>query len=274
MIVNVFFALALLATAAAGYFAFTNKAAYEEEVNLTETSGVTLKAKNRERDSTAREKEEATASRDSAQKELSDANNEINAANSAIQKVKRDLSSKQGELKDIVEEIASRETAINGVQDTLQAMFPNEQVDIDNIQSQFEKLDSNIKDLIAREEELEVLVDQASKRLALDKNLFEQQSQRKEVYEQRLAVNSLSGLVTAVNSDWGFAVVNVGEDAGIQVDSELLVIRAGQRIGRLQPSRIESQQSIANIVRDTLNPGSMIRPGDRVILAKPSRGGL
>ncbi|TDU73292.1 hypothetical protein EI77_01762 [Prosthecobacter fusiformis] len=78
--------------------------------------------------------------------------------------------------------------------------------------------------------------------------------------------NGLSAQVVAVNSDWGFVVVNAGQSKGITEATKLLVTRGTQTVGKLSIVSVEGNRTVANILPDTLAEGMTIAPGDRVIL--------
>lgn len=78
--------------------------------------------------------------------------------------------------------------------------------------------------------------------------------------------NSLNAQVVAVNSDWGFVVVNAGQSLGITEATKLLVTRGTQTIGKLSIVSVQGERTVANILSDTLAQGVAIAPGDRVIL--------
>jgi hypothetical protein len=78
--------------------------------------------------------------------------------------------------------------------------------------------------------------------------------------------NSLSATIVAVNNDWGFVVIEGGENKGITVDTKLLVTRGNQPIGRLQIVSVDQSKTLANIDMKSVRNGMSIAPGDRVIL--------
>lgn len=78
--------------------------------------------------------------------------------------------------------------------------------------------------------------------------------------------NSMSASLVAVNNDWGFVVINAGQDKGITVDSKLLVTRGQQTIGKLSILSVDGNKTVANIVQDSLLSGLSMAPGDKVIL--------
>ncbi len=78
--------------------------------------------------------------------------------------------------------------------------------------------------------------------------------------------NGLTARVIAVNSDWGFVVIDAGKSLGITEDTKLLVTRGTQTIGKLSILSVEGNRTVANIMANTLTPGMSPAPGDRVIL--------
>ena len=78
--------------------------------------------------------------------------------------------------------------------------------------------------------------------------------------------NSLNARIVAVNSDWGFVVVNAGKTFGITEAAKLLVIRGTQTVGKLSIVSVEGERTVANIIPESISKGINIAPGDQVIL--------
>lgn len=101
----------------------------------------------------------------------------------------------------------------------------------------------------------------AEARKALD-DIVRKIEERKKSFDR----NSLTARVVAVNSDWGFVVVDAGQSRGITEATKLLVTRGTATIGKLSIVSIQGERTVANILQDTLAEGVNIAPGDRVIL--------
>lgn len=93
-------------------------------------------------------------------------------------------------------------------------------------------------------------------------DVVERISTRKKSFER----NSFSAQVVAVNNDWGFVVIDGGQNKGITADTKLLVTRGQQTIGKLNILTIETSKTIANIDTKSLHSGLTVAPGDRVVL--------
>ena len=74
--------------------------------------------------------------------------------------------------------------------------------------------------------------------------------------------DGLEGSVQAIDSDWGFVIVNVGEKDGARENGELLVSREGKLVGKLLISSVEDNRSIANVIPGWVQ--SDIQVGDLV----------
>jgi hypothetical protein len=88
----------------------------------------------------------------------------------------------------------------------------------------------------------------------------------KQVQADRLASitrNALVGSVTAVNEGWGFVVVNIGKDQGVENDAELIVKRGEKRIATLKIVSIQPGLTVADI--NQKNISGAVEQGDSVI---------
>jgi len=69
----------------------------------------------------------------------------------------------------------------------------------------------------------------------------------------------------AVNSGWGFCVLNIGDNQGAAANRVLVVARNGRGIGRVRITSVEATQSVADILPSTFLRGMYVQPGDSVI---------
>ncbi len=89
----------------------------------------------------------------------------------------------------------------------------------------------------------------------------EQQEQR----NKTISLSQRTGVITAVNPDWAFCIVNMGKDDGVSTDSRLLIKRGNQLVGKLNITQIENYQTVAEIDMKSLKKGGGVQPGDQVI---------
>jgi flagellar hook-basal body complex protein FliE len=75
--------------------------------------------------------------------------------------------------------------------------------------------------------------------------------------------DGMEGAVLSVDPDWGFVIINVGEEDGALENGELLVSREGKLVGKVQISSVEKDRSIANVLPGWLQAD--IQVGDVVL---------
>jgi septal ring factor EnvC (AmiA/AmiB activator) len=91
---------------------------------------------------------------------------------------------------------------------------------------------------------------------------------RRKLFER----NSLQARVLAVNTDWGFVVIDAGKASGLEQDTKLLVTRNRQTIGKISVLSVDGSRSVASIVPDAVLGTAGISPGDSVILENLTAG--
>ena len=75
--------------------------------------------------------------------------------------------------------------------------------------------------------------------------------------------DGIEGSILSVDPDWGFVVINVGEQDGVRENGELMVSRGGKLVGKVQISSVENDRSIANVMPGWLQTD--IQVGDEVL---------
>ena len=72
-----------------------------------------------------------------------------------------------------------------------------------------------------------------------------------------------------MDPQWGFVVIGAGQGSNIDPNTVLLVTRDGRSIGKLKVTSLEKNQTVADIVKDSVPAGMSIQPGDMVQLLRP-----
>lgn len=121
--------------------------------------------------------------------------------------------------------------------------------------------DSKVEELDKIGKEAEVAKKAAADSQSLVTRLKQQQTTR----AKAITLASRTGTVSAVNPDFGFVIVNLGQNQGVSSESRLLVKRGSQLIGKLNIVQIGGNTTVADIVVKSLTPGFSIQPGDEVI---------
>ncbi|MGI8604095.1 MAG: hypothetical protein ACR2OZ_14045 [Verrucomicrobiales bacterium] len=175
------------------------------------------------------------------------------------------LTAKTSELADIAKAIAETMSK----RSRLESELPD--VSIDELQQTIERLTQEIAALKTEAEtqtkELQIVANSAKERQK-DLGVLQRSATQR---NKGIALNSMQAVITAVNPDYGFAVVNAGENRGVTQDSKFIVKRGSQRIGLLNAASIQRNRTVADIVPESLTPGYSIAPGDQVIIEKVQR---
>ncbi|MEM9081154.1 MAG: hypothetical protein AAGC74_10735 [Verrucomicrobiota bacterium] len=269
MIQNILYGVTIALAAAATFFGFSNNGKLKEEIvkyedlyeaNLTlgqriedeeervKTSSEALKAANSDRD-------EAQASLDNEQSKES-------GLEKSLARVEADIEAYDAELVEV-------NAAISRAKIIIGEMIPDSggNLGVDDVAGYIETLENQRKDL---EEELDEKTVLAAKLKTAVQSATEQKQRQQErlvKVKQRIARNSVVATVTAVDNGYGFCIINRGSsNSNIDDRSELLVSRGGQYVGKLKVSSLEPTQTICDIDKTSLKPGTRILSGDRVVL--------
>jgi uncharacterized coiled-coil protein SlyX len=225
---------------------------------------------------------DTTAKADAADKDLKDLNATLTASKdkqglldqtvsnltSAGRALTSDLSKLDEDLKVQDQEFAQLNKALAEVNKILEELGGG--VTLDTLPEKIQEIEDDKKAKQAKLEELETLASGAEKNLVSGRSELDRLAKRMVERSSRIGSNSMEAVVTAVNQDWGFVVIGAGSNSGFTPQTNLLVERDGQMIGRVRPSSIEPTQTIAEIDLESLSAGVRLQPGDRVILASPA----
>ena len=107
--------------------------------------------------------------------------------------------------------------------------------------------------------------DAAKKAAAESQTLIGRLQQQQATRTKSIQLASRTGTISAVNPDFGFVIVNLGQNQGVTSESRLLVKRGSQLIGKLNIVRIEGSTTVADMDLKSITPGFAIQPGDEVV---------
>jgi len=123
--------------------------------------------------------------------------------------------------------------------------------------------------LVAEKNELIALTEAAERNLEQKQSEAVRVTQRFATRNSQLVLGATEAVVSAVNHDWGFILIAAGSNTGFSPQAPMIIQRDGRVIGRVRPSSIEPNQTVAEIDYATMSPGVRIQPGDRVLLVRP-----
>ncbi len=73
------------------------------------------------------------------------------------------------------------------------------------------------------------------------------------------------GNILAINKDWNFVILNAGARLGITEGMKMLVKRDEQLVAKVRVTAVEPERSVADILADSVQSGTSIQPGDKII---------
>ena len=186
-----------------------------------------------------------------------------------------DIASLNGQIPVLEGKIEEQNATIKKFEDIiadLKAFFA--EMNVNDLEELNDKIKQLANDTVAREKELaetQALVETANGQNAKLEDQLSGARGRQMERSRGLATNATEAVVMAVNHDWGFVVVNAGENQGFKGDSGLIVKRGETYIAKLSITSLSKTQLVADIVPKSAAEGVVVMPGDRVILQKPNR---
>lgn len=258
------FVLACAGIAAAGIFSYQNIEKHQAELDSTDDKKKLIVNVENSIDVMQKDYDSEKELKKKAEDALNETLAEIDLKNGEKLTLKRTV-------KDLDNKIATQQEQIEEVENLIKKVkeaFKGQNIALEDIPAFVEKLNEERKDLDKKSEELALALEEMQKKF--DANTADVGDLTKRELEriESLRQNSLSSLITAVNPSWGFVIIKPHPNADINVDSNLIIVRGAQHIGRLSINAVEANRVIADIDYTSLVSGARVRAGDRVILAK------
>lgn len=250
---KIFLILAILAAAAASFFAWENKEAYAgvHERNTTLTDQIASLKRNNSNEQTAIDDAKAELATAQNQRDEEQARRDYSRSNLATRT--REISTKRNELNQINTEIQEVTTILENYD------LPTPEA----LNAALEEASARQIELQESIEEQEILAEslrtQVNDKRGVLTNLRRTLSDRNAAVTQR----GRRAQVSAVDPTWEFAIINTNP-AGVDVGDRVIVERQGQRVGMLVVRRVDQSQVVADVVSEA-NGGMRVRPGDTVI---------
>lgn len=264
---TILYIVAIVAIAAGGWFSyatmdkFTKLKANREQLDETnENRKVTIKK-------TKGEAKEMEVDRDAAQSKLAETEGDLDTSKSNLKLAKREAATWKGKIAEQKEKLEGIQNLIKSIKDAFKEL--GDDIQLDQIPGLVKKLEDDLKESQRKLEELQSLADAADKRVATNTAQIGELGGRIEKRAARIKGNSAVGQITAINHDWGFAIVQVPSNMPVDETSKLMIKRGTAFIGNLKINAIEGTRIIADVDYKSMTPGMVAQPGDSIVLAKP-----
>lgn len=178
--------------------------------------------------------------------------------------------SKEAELKEEEVQLNADLSKINKQIEELKSKLQDFGVSsVQEIQEKMESLEASNKKLQEDIDQIKSATEVASKRRAEQASELASLQKEQAEYRAALAKNGEEYPVLSVDPQWGFVVIGAGQGSSIDPNTVLLVTREGRSIGKLKVTSLEKNQTVADIIKDSVPSGMSIQPGDRVQLLRP-----
>ncbi len=259
---SLFYILAVLAIGAAGFFGWTARENYNQQI--ADREALILANQNLSENIATEEKneEQAIAARTLALDEKAETEASLESAVSNEKELRRTLDEYVNDLEEVVAEEAQVDAGI----DAIKQLFPG--TDLDGVPAKFKEIEAKEKKLIADVEDLELFKTKLEGEVS--KNGVDIVRVEGKVNESldNVRRNTFQASVTAVDNQWNFVIIGAGAKAGLTADTKLLVVRGGRLVGKLSIHELEANRAVADIDPGSVKLGSSLRRGDQVILEK------
>ncbi len=217
------------------------------------------------------------------------------AAEQRVERTSNQLEQTKGELADTKQRTQTTEENTEQTRNQLVAT----RAEISDTEVRIQTMNREITEAeneIARFEELQRVVgeiEEVERKIALERSNISSLESDLNSAENRLAVNEakkadsdaiierkeavvkfrnagqmwkdINTTVRAAYNNWGFVVLNAGDSDGLVSAAVLDVVRDGVPIAKVLVTEVEPNQSVADIVADSVVPGYAIQPGDRAV---------
>ena len=202
---------------------------------------------------------------DKTNKQIAEKEAEIESAKSKLNGLENTLDNLDSELRSIENELARYEELQIKVEEALAGAQISS---IEEIPEKIEELNKESKDLEDELTNLEIIVERLDQKVIKEQDEKKLTDNRLATIKKRVANNDMVATITTVNAEWGFVIINAGsENSNIQSNTELVVRRAGQFLGKLKAAAVSPNQTICDLEDKGII--SSIRAGDKVILKDP-----
>jgi peptidoglycan hydrolase CwlO-like protein len=250
---NVFGILTAIVLALSAFVAFKNKAAYEANIEKTQTQKKTLETS--ETRLTKAQKVVAKLPVDIAAKDAEVG--QLSTAEASQKKANDDLTTK---VKEKTDKIATNKEKLDDIRaKTEKSGNINElAAKLRAISAELVELDSSIAGSTGK------LANLTAQNAATDAQV----NAGKGKFENFASGQSLPELNTRIRSiypNWGFVTLAAGNNAGVVTNSTLNVVRNGETIAKLLVTAVESSSASASIVPDSMGSDVTLMVGDRVV---------
>ena len=264
---TILYIIAIVAIAAGGWFSYSTMESFKKLKTDRKELAKANEARKSTIKSTTDDAKKEEFDRDAAQSKLAETEGDLDTNKSNFKLAKREAATWNGKIAEQKEKLEGIQNLINSIKESLKELGAD--VQLDQIPGLVKKLEDDLKESQRKLEELQSLAGAADKRVAANNAQISDLGGRIQKRAARIKGNSAVGRITAINHDWGFAIVQVPSNMPVDDTSKLMIKRGTSFIGNLKINAIEGTFIVADVDYQSMTPGMVAQPGDSVVLAKP-----
>lgn len=197
-----------------------------------------------------------------AESAIEEANKKVEAAAGEIAKKQADLDAAAAKLTEIQATVAAKEKEIEELKNK-PVVKEQDPAQVAALAEAMEKLQTATIQLEEAKQVAEGLNVKIKQKEAEMEGLLKDKERR----EQQVMAQGLEGQVLAVNQAWNFVVISIGDKQGVLMNSEMIIKRNADMIGRVRVSSVEPTTAIADVIPGSVQKNVRVQTGDRVIYA-------
>ncbi len=254
---KVLFLLSAVVLVVAGFFSYQNREAFvETRSKLRDNHAaigkelVKIEALNKEVGAIILNKQKADDDLKNEQERLAQSKIKLKNAENEAERTTQDIAAKQARLDEVKKDMVNLPPGVT----------------MDNLSEHINQIKTTIAANETQAADAEKATKAKQEEVKKAKDQLEDVVKRIEDRKKSFDRNSMSATIVAVNNDWGFVVIDGGQNKGITTDTKLLITRGTETVGKLNIVAVESNKTVANIVQKSLRGGLSVAPGDKVIL--------
>ena len=256
---KVFLILAIIAAGAASYMAFENKNAFAEILADNKDAKAAITKLKRSNTTELGKIDNARADLNQAEESRNEAEARRNLKRENLSKRTAAVNTTKGELQKVNLEVQELTTILNNLD------LPNPEA----LNAELETASGEKLELETTIEEQSVLAESLRTAINDKRGVLKSLKQSAADRAANLGVRARRGRISAVDPSWDFAVINIGNTAGISPNDRVIVERGGQRVGMLVVKTVERSKIVANLVPEA---GEGVQAGDTVIFQQKAEG--
>jgi len=251
-----------LATAGVGYIAKQKVDEVQLDLQKTKrnlrTETATLKKTREELATTEADLATTRTSLDDRTAELAKTKTELNDTATKLATATAEVEEKAKLLADV-------QAQLEGMRVTLGDIKPDEiAAKIAELNSMNVRLQSELNEAKQVQETLNARLQEESQKVVA-------KEQQVAAYKNVTVRAGTSGRVLAFNPGWNFAVLSIGDKAGLKSGVQMVVMRGTSMIAKVRVTTVEPNTSIADVLPGTIARGTTVQAGDTVIFEGSQR---